>query len=134
MKNAFPSPRAIVGMLLDTALLSILLAVVFTILPDRGASVADVFPAVLGVAAMVFRLDAHVPRDLVTRKRVLVAGLASFWGVFIATAGQSIVGGHYVDAGAFVCISLICLLPIGFLLRSAPEQWLGENWQQVVKA
>lgn len=134
MTNEFPRPRAVARMLLDSALLAILMAVGFTLLPDKADSMALMFPTVLCTAAMMFRIDAHSTHDLVTRKRLLVAGLAGLWGVFISTAGQSIVVGHYSGAGAMVCLSLVLLLTIRSVLRSAPEQWLGANWQDVVNA
>ena len=134
MINEFPRPRAIARMLLDSALLAILMAVGFTLLPDKADSMALMFPTVLCTAAMMFRIDAHSTHDLVTRKRLLVAGLAGLWGVFISMAGQSIVGGHYLAASELVCGSVLWILPARCLMRSSPEQWWGENWREAVKA
>lgn len=134
MINVFPRPRDIASMLLYSALGSILLVVGFTLFPDQADSMAFMFPGVLCTAALMFRLDAHSSRDLVTRKRLFVAGLASLWGMFIAMAGQSIVGGHYFNASALLCGSMVWILSARCLMRSAPEQWFGNNWKEAVKA
>lgn len=133
MKNAIFYLRLVVNDLLNSALLAILLAVVFTLLPHHGSALDDVLPVGFGIGVLAFRLDAQTPREMVTSKRVLVALLVCMWGGFLETAGFSIVGGHYHDAITNICGSLIWILPAQLVFWSAPEQWFGCNWRKVLE-
>ena len=133
MKNAIFYLRLVARTLLNSALLAILLAVIFTLLPDHGSALAGVLPVGLGIGVLAFRLDARAPRDMVTSKRLLVAILVCMWGGFLETAGFSIVGGHYHDAITNICLSLIWILPAQLVFRSAPWQWFGCNWRKALE-
>ena len=130
MKNAFFCLRIVARVLLYCTLLAILLSVIFMFLPDHGSEFSNGLPVAIGIGALAFRLDAHTMRDLVTGKRLLVAFLMCMWSGLGASAGVSIVGGHYSVAVVQIFGSLIFILAAQPVFYSAPEQWLGRNWRK----
>jgi len=105
-----------------------------TLFPNKQSYLEGSTSTGLLVGALVFRLDAHTTRDLVTGKRLVVAALMLFWFGFVGIAGRDIVGGHYFGAVTAVCASLICILPARWVVWSSPEEWLGAEWRKVLEA
>jgi len=133
MENVIPSPRDFIFLILRTFVGVVMLALATLIAPDHNVVIVELTTLIATFAA-VFRLGASTSRDFPTSKRILVVGLSAAWSLALSSAGVSLAVGHYQGAFGLAVLSLPIALLIGRVLRSAPEQWLGENWRERLKA
>ena len=133
MENVIPRPRDFIVLVLRTFVGVVMLALAALMAPDHNVVIVELTTLTATFAA-VFRLDASTSRDFLTLKRILVVGLSSAWSLALSSAGVSLAVGHNQGAFGLAVLSLPIVLLIGQVLRSAPEQWLGANWRERLKA